>query len=207
MSSATAFAGIEAYLRANWSATPIWFENENWKLPNPPAHFLLVEVFGDFYDQASIGADPQDGNLYRETGQIYVHVMVPRGQGTATATPSLDRATLRPVDRGDEVGALRKENEALRGALTFPVMVKPVHSHLFVRAFGKKLFIIEADFDEVWVVWAPDDLRLARLIESRGLSEQEARRRQAQREADNAERQRIAEQLAQLPPEREDTPQ
>ena len=30
---------------------------------------------------------------------------------------------------------------------------------------------------------------------------------QAQREADNAERQRIAEQLAQLPPEREDTPQ
>ncbi|MCO5071139.1 MAG: DUF4128 domain-containing protein [Rhizobiaceae bacterium] len=85
MSSATAFAGIEAYLRANWSATPIWFENENWKLPNPPAHFLLVEVFGDFYDQASIGADPQDGNLYRETGQIYVHVMAPRGQGTATA--------------------------------------------------------------------------------------------------------------------------
>jgi predicted ATP-grasp superfamily ATP-dependent carboligase len=39
--------------------------------------------------------------------------------------------------------------EALRGALTFPVMVKPVHSHLFVRAFGKKLFIIEADFDDL----------------------------------------------------------
>lgn len=39
--------------------------------------------------------------------------------------------------------------EALRGQLTFPVMVKPVHSHLFVRAFGRKLFIIEADFDDL----------------------------------------------------------
>lgn len=39
--------------------------------------------------------------------------------------------------------------EALRGALTFPVMIKPVHSHLFVRAFGRKLFIIEADFDDL----------------------------------------------------------
>lgn len=39
--------------------------------------------------------------------------------------------------------------EALRGQLTFPVMVKPVHSHLFVRAFGRKLFIIERDFDDL----------------------------------------------------------
>lgn len=85
MSSAAAFAGIESYLRAKWTATAIYFENEIWKLPNPPAYLLLVEVYGDFYDQASIGADPQDGNLFRESGQIYVHVLAPRGKGSAQA--------------------------------------------------------------------------------------------------------------------------
>lgn len=39
--------------------------------------------------------------------------------------------------------------DALAGRLRFPVMVKPIHSHLFVRAFGRKLFIVERDFAEV----------------------------------------------------------
>ncbi|MAM63144.1 hypothetical protein [Maritimibacter sp. UBA3975] len=38
---------------------------------------------------------------------------------------------------------------ALAGKLTFPVMVKPIHSHLFNHHFGRKLFIVEDSFDEV----------------------------------------------------------
>ncbi|MCO5080881.1 MAG: DUF4128 domain-containing protein [Rhizobiaceae bacterium] len=85
MSSPAAFTGIETYLRTNWTATPIHFENEPWNLAASPAHFLYVEMFGDFYDQASIGADPQDANLFRENGQVYVHVMTLRGIGTGQA--------------------------------------------------------------------------------------------------------------------------
>ncbi|WP_157966375.1 carboxylate--amine ligase [Oceanibium sediminis] len=39
--------------------------------------------------------------------------------------------------------------ERLRDKITFPVMVKPIHSHRFVEAFGRKLFIIEDDFEQV----------------------------------------------------------
>ncbi len=85
MSSPAAFTSIQTYLRDNWTVTPIYFENEKWHFPEPPAPFLLVEVYGDFYNQASIGADPQGENLFREIGQIYVHVMAPRGSGTAQA--------------------------------------------------------------------------------------------------------------------------
>lgn len=38
---------------------------------------------------------------------------------------------------------------ALKGSLTFPVMVKPIHSHKFMRVFNRKLFIIENDFEEL----------------------------------------------------------
>jgi D-aspartate ligase len=39
--------------------------------------------------------------------------------------------------------------EALRGKVGFPLMVKPVQSHKFIKAFGKKLFIVDNDFDEL----------------------------------------------------------
>ena len=38
---------------------------------------------------------------------------------------------------------------ALRGNVTFPVMVKPVQSHSFIKVFGKKLFIVEQGMDEL----------------------------------------------------------
>ena len=39
--------------------------------------------------------------------------------------------------------------ENIRGSVEFPVMVKPILSHNFIKQFGKKLFIIEKDFDEL----------------------------------------------------------
>jgi predicted ATP-grasp superfamily ATP-dependent carboligase len=44
----------------------------------------------------------------------------------------------------------------LRGKLQFPVMVKPINTHAFAKAFGRKLFIIERGFDEL-----QDKVRLA----------------------------------------------
>lgn len=41
----------------------------------------------------------------------------------------------------------REDVLALRDQVTFPAMVKPITSHKFVEAFGRKLFIIEDDFD------------------------------------------------------------
>ena len=38
---------------------------------------------------------------------------------------------------------------ALRGQVKFPVMVKPVQSHRFIKVFGKKLFIIEQGVEEL----------------------------------------------------------
>ncbi len=39
--------------------------------------------------------------------------------------------------------------EAIREAVTFPVMVKPIHSHKFQKVFDRKLFIIKDSFDEL----------------------------------------------------------
>lgn len=47
-----------------------------------------------------------------------------------------------PVAAGDDL-------EPIRAEVQFPVMVKPLQSHLFSKVFGAKLFIIETDFDEL----------------------------------------------------------
>ncbi|MEX5729685.1 D-aspartate ligase [Rhodovulum iodosum] len=39
--------------------------------------------------------------------------------------------------------------EEIREDVSFPVMVKPIHSHLFIPVFGRKLFIIESDWEEL----------------------------------------------------------
>ena len=39
--------------------------------------------------------------------------------------------------------------EKVRAEVSFPVMVKPLHSHRFAKTFGTKLFIVEKGFDEL----------------------------------------------------------
>jgi D-aspartate ligase len=39
--------------------------------------------------------------------------------------------------------------QAIKGEVTFPAMVKPIHSHVFIPIFGQKLFIIESDWEEL----------------------------------------------------------
>jgi predicted ATP-grasp superfamily ATP-dependent carboligase len=53
-----------------------------------------------------------------------------------------------PVPKYWKIASI-EDVRALRNELTYPVMVKPIHSHLFVEVFGRKLFIIESGFDLV----------------------------------------------------------
>jgi predicted ATP-grasp superfamily ATP-dependent carboligase len=54
----------------------------------------------------------------------------------------LDTPDYWPVSNESEV-------RELRAKITFPVMVKPLLSHRFSRVFGRKLFIVENDFEDL----------------------------------------------------------
>lgn len=84
MSSPDVYDKLETFLKAEWSDTPLVFENEEWPLDEgDPAAFVYVEIFGNFYSQELLG-DPGN-NLWRETGTMQLHVMVPNTTGTRIA--------------------------------------------------------------------------------------------------------------------------
>ncbi|WP_210237184.1 hypothetical protein, partial [Mesorhizobium sp. M3A.F.Ca.ET.174.01.1.1] len=68
MSSVAAFDTISQRLTANWTSTPLVFENDHYDLPNAAAAFVYVEIWAipGGFDQASIGAGARDDNLWRD---------------------------------------------------------------------------------------------------------------------------------------------
>ncbi len=83
MSSLTVYDAFEQRLRTEWATTPLVFENEFHELADIPTPFVYVEVFGDTYDQDTLGAPQQ--NEWLEQGVTYMHVMTPSGQGSRLA--------------------------------------------------------------------------------------------------------------------------
>lgn len=83
MSAVSTFEAVKAYLIANWNDTPLVFENDKSQLPAQAAAFVYVEVFGNSFSQQSIG-DP-GRNVWRERGQIMLHIMTKRGAGSREA--------------------------------------------------------------------------------------------------------------------------
>ena len=79
MSSPSAFDAFADRL-ADWTATDVAFENDDYRVPGTPAAFVYVEIFGDSYNQETIGA-PQE-NMFLEQGVTYLHVMAPKGTGS-----------------------------------------------------------------------------------------------------------------------------
>lgn len=108
MSSDTVFNAIKVYLDANWTTTALRYENSTLSLPDTPISFVFVEISGDIYKQESIGAGTVSSNLWRETGLLWLHVMVPSGTGSATA-----RQYLR------QLSEMLRDVELLSGRLTF----------------------------------------------------------------------------------------
>lgn len=106
MSSPAAFNTIHDYLVTQWGATtPLVFENEQFAKPNVPAPWVMVEIFGDFFDQVSIGASPVLSNLWREEGQVLMHVMTPSNTGTGLARTYAKQ--LVDLFRGQEINGVR----------------------------------------------------------------------------------------------------
>jgi hypothetical protein len=105
MAGGEAFDAIETTLKDGWSTTPLVFENEFYEPPDTPAPFVYVEVFGDVFSQASIGAAPQSANLWREAGTLFLHVMVAAGTGTGLSRQYA--AELVALFAGQEIDGVR----------------------------------------------------------------------------------------------------
>ncbi|HEY4136493.1 MAG TPA: phage tail terminator-like protein [Alphaproteobacteria bacterium] len=111
MSSATAYNALHDFLEVAWDAgpAPLVYENEKFDKPEPPAPWIYVEVIGTLFDAASIGAGDDESNLYREDGQVFFHVFVPKGSGSVTAR-----------GLGEQLATLFRGRELLGGKMIFP---------------------------------------------------------------------------------------
>jgi dephospho-CoA kinase len=103
------------------------------------------------------------------------------GDGVITADGSLDREALRSVAFADDEARARLE------AILHPLIGKARREWLEERAGEGELLVVseipllfetgaQSRFDVTVVVTAPDDERVRRLVDSRGLAEEEARR-------------------------------
>jgi hypothetical protein len=92
VSSAAAFTTIREYLEAQWTTTPLAWDNETFRQPNPanPAAFVLVQITGGLYEQMTIGAETRAANRWQEEGELLLSVMVPMGTGSLAARQIAD---------------------------------------------------------------------------------------------------------------------
>lgn len=99
---------FEAHLAAHWSETPIYFENEP-EEPGTTAHvWVYAENEGHMQAQASFGAGPEEGgNLWRERGELTLHVMVPVGDGTKHGRAVRDRLAALFIRENSVIGPVR----------------------------------------------------------------------------------------------------
>ena len=85
MSTATAYNAIRSHLVANWTSTPLAWDNEAFAKPEPPVPFVLVQVTGSIYEQMTIGAETRQANRFQEEGQLLLTIIVPLGTGSDVA--------------------------------------------------------------------------------------------------------------------------
>lgn len=85
MSTDGAYSLIRAYLVEHWTATPLAWDNEGFAKPNPARPFIEVQVTGNIWDQASIGAGDRLEERWQEEGELFLNVIVPKGTGSLEA--------------------------------------------------------------------------------------------------------------------------
>jgi hypothetical protein len=83
MSSKPVRDAVGNFLAANWLTTPIVAVNNVFPTPPSLEPWIAVQFVTGAEAQASLG-DPGN-NVYRETGTIFVHIVVPAGTGDALA--------------------------------------------------------------------------------------------------------------------------
>lgn len=82
MSSPEAYDAFKARLDT-WTDTSVVFENDPFDKPDTPVPFVYVEIYGDSYNQETMGAP--GANAWLERGMTYLHVMTPTGTGSRDA--------------------------------------------------------------------------------------------------------------------------
>jgi hypothetical protein len=86
MASPEVYDAIRAKLTADYSATPLRFENEDAQQPQVGSGaWCLCEFASTTYRQESIGAGAQRLNRFDEEGSFFINVMVPLGSGVREA--------------------------------------------------------------------------------------------------------------------------
>jgi hypothetical protein len=104
MSSKSVRDAVWSHLRSHWAETPVLeVINRTPALPEPPAPWVTATFAGGQETQESIGQPGQ--NVYRETGLIYLHVVVPAYSGDALALGLAE--TLRTLFRGKTLGPVQ----------------------------------------------------------------------------------------------------
>lgn len=103
MTTATAFSAISAHLIAEWTTTPLAWDNEAFN-PASQTAFVMVQMTGDIWDQASIGAGDRLQNRWQEEGELLLSVIVPTGTGSLIARTHAE--ALANIFRGLQLGAI-----------------------------------------------------------------------------------------------------
>lgn len=101
MTTATAFSAISAHLIAEWTTTPLAWENVAFNAASQ-APYVMVQMVGRIWDQASIGAGDRLQNRWREEGDLLLSVIVPTGTGSLTARTHAE--ALANIFRGLQLG-------------------------------------------------------------------------------------------------------
>lgn len=88
MSSTAAYDAIKSRLD-EWVETDVVYDDPFYVLPDTPAPFVFVEIFGTSFDQETMGAP--GNNMWLEHGTAYLHVMIPSGTNSRDARVLADR--------------------------------------------------------------------------------------------------------------------
>jgi hypothetical protein len=97
MSSDVVYSAVRAWFDANWTATPVAWENETFEppvltaYPAAPAAWLEVELIGNSYDQMSIGAGGGAAERWAEGGAVLIFGLVQAGAGSLVIRAHLTR--------------------------------------------------------------------------------------------------------------------
>lgn len=80
---------VETFLAANWTTTPVAFENDGFQ---PPTNgngdvlpWILVETNGGLFEQRTIGAGSASTDFWSDNGTLWVHIFVGSGTGSLVA--------------------------------------------------------------------------------------------------------------------------
>ena len=138
----------------------------------------ILELLRDRYGAKILKADETARGLQKKGKPGYEKIVNTFGTGILGPDGELDREKLASLIFTDEA-AREKINEIIH-----PLVWKQIHESVrTAREEGGALFVVETAipdqnpddiYDEVWYVYTLDDIRIRRLMESRGYSEKKA---------------------------------